>query len=48
MSEAEALVKADMMPYEAEANVKMLKQILAKRKGEAVDRMPVASTGRSD
>src|SRR4029079_1519782 len=33
MAEAEALVKADMMPYEAEANVKMLKQILAKRKG---------------
>src|SRR3979409_452303 len=38
MAEAEALVKADMMPYEADANVKMLKQILAKRKGEAVDK----------
>jgi len=48
MAEAEALVKADMLPYEAEANVKMLKQILAKRKGEAVDKMPVASVGRSD
>jgi len=48
MAEAEALVKADMMPYEAEANVKMLKQILAKRKGETVDKMPVASVGRSD
>jgi Flp pilus assembly protein TadD len=48
MAEAEALVKADMMPYEAEANVKMLRQMLAKRKGEPVDRTPVASTGRAD
>ena len=48
MAEAEALVKADMMPYEAEANVKMLRQMLAKRKGEGVDKMPVASVGRSD
>ena len=47
MGEAETIMKADLPPDEAAANVSALKQMLARKK-HAGDKMPVASAKRSD
>jgi Flp pilus assembly protein TadD len=48
MNEAEIIAKADLPPNEAAANVTALKQMLARKKASADEKMPVASTKQSD
>jgi Flp pilus assembly protein TadD len=51
-AEAEKIVKADLPPAEAAANVAQLKQLLSRKDRENaradVEKMPIASAGRSD
>jgi Flp pilus assembly protein TadD len=48
MNEAEAIMKADLPPDEAAANVAALKQMLTRKKASADNKLPVASTKRSN
>jgi Flp pilus assembly protein TadD len=48
MSEAEAIMKADLPPDEAAANVSALKQMLARKHASGSDKLPVAPAKRSD
>lgn len=48
MNEAEAILKADLPPEEAAANVSALKQMLARKQASGGDRVPVGPVKRSD
>src|SRR5262245_63287514 len=48
MNEAEAIIKADLPPDEATVNVAALKQMLTRKKASADNKLPVASTKRSN
>lgn len=48
MNEAEIIARADLPPDEAAANVAALKQMLTRKKASADEKLPVASTKRSD
>jgi Flp pilus assembly protein TadD len=48
LNEAEIIAKADLPPDEAAANVSALKQMLARKKASADEKLPVASARRSD
>jgi Flp pilus assembly protein TadD len=48
MNEAEVIARADLPPDEAAANVKALKQMLARKQASGDEKMPVARTKRSD
>ena len=48
MSEAEAILKADLPPEEAAANVAALKQMLARKQASGGDKVPLGSSKRSD
>ena len=48
MNEAEVIAKADLPPDEAAANVSALKQMLARKHASGDEKMPVASTKRTD
>lgn len=47
MNEAEVIARADLPPREGEANVAALRQILARKQASGGEKMPVASTVRS-
>lgn len=47
-AEAEKLVKADLPPAEAAANVAALKRMLAKSPHGEVEKMPIVASGRSE
>jgi Flp pilus assembly protein TadD len=52
VADAEKIVKADLPPAEAAANVALLKQILSRKEKEnaraEVGKMPIAAAGRTD
>ena len=52
LAEAEKIVKADLPPAEAAANVAQLKQMLSRKDKEnaraEVEKMPIAAAGRAD
>jgi Flp pilus assembly protein TadD len=48
MAEAETIMKADLPPDEAAANVAALKQMLTRKQASAGDKLPVAPARRSD
>ena len=52
LAEAEKIVKADLPPAEAAANVAQLKQLLSRKEKETaraeVEKMPIAAAGRTE
>jgi len=48
MNEAEVIARADLPPGEGEANVTALRHILARKHAGGGEKLPVASTGRSN
>ena len=48
MNEAEVIAKADLPPDEGAANVTALRQMLARKQASSSDKLPVASSKRSD